>query len=132
MNTPTRTVRRGPRLAGTHNGAGHEDSLRDQRRCRWGALGDVPSADGAGDDELLDLLGALEDVVDLRVAVHALHRVLAGVAGATEDLDGPLGGPHRDAAGLELGHRALAGLERHTVATHPRGTPHEHAGGVDL
>ena len=43
--------------------------------------GDRPS-----DHQLLDLLGALEDVVDLRVAVHALHRVLTGVAVATQDL----------------------------------------------
>ena len=49
------------------------------------------AADGAGDDELLDLLGAFEDVEDLGVAVPTLDRVLAGVAVSAEDLDRTLG-----------------------------------------
>src|SRR4029453_7140915 len=72
-----------------------------------GGLLDAEAGDGPADDELLDLLGALEDVVDLGVAVHALDGVLAGVAVAAQDLDGPLGDPHRRATGLELRHRAL-------------------------
>ena len=54
------------------------------------------------DDEPLDLGGALEDRVDLRVAVHPLDRELARVAVAAEDLDRALGRPHGDLAGLEL------------------------------
>src|SRR5687768_8986407 len=52
---------------------------------------DVDAADGAGDDETLDLGGAFEDRVDLRVAVPALDRVLLDVAGAAKDLDRLLG-----------------------------------------
>src|SRR3954451_21282959 len=85
---------------------------------------DAHPADRSADDELLDLLGALEDVVDLRVAVPALDGVLADVAVATEDLDGPLGDPHRGAAGLELRHRAFGVLEL-AVAAEPRGAVHE-------
>src|SRR5690606_3333367 len=54
---------------------------------RDGALSlDADAGDGPADDQLLDLLGALEDVHDLRVAVPALHRVLPGVAVAAQDL----------------------------------------------
>src|SRR5690349_21824563 len=96
-----------------------------------GQLLDAETADGPGDDELLDLLGAFEDVHDLGVAVPALDGVLAGVAVATEDLDGPLGDPDRRAAGVELGLAALGVLVL-AVAGEPRGAPHEEAGGVDL
>src|SRR5688500_13148924 len=48
---------------------------------------DVDARDGAADDEPLDLRGALEDRVDLRVAVPPLDGVLPHVAVATEDLD---------------------------------------------
>src|ERR1700750_267022 len=51
------------------------------------SLFDVEAGDRAGDDQALDLGGALEDGVDLRVAVHALDRELARVAVAREDLD---------------------------------------------
>src|SRR4051794_10991438 len=74
-------------------------------------LPDVHSRDRPGDDQLLDLGRALEDVVDLRVAVPALHRELPRVAVAAQDLDRPLGRPHGNLAGLQLGHRALGVLE---------------------
>ena len=90
------------------------------QKCRSGLL-DAEAGDGPGDDELLDLLGALEDVEDLGVAVPALDGVLAGVAVAAEDLDGPLGDPHGGAAGLELGLRAL-GVHVLAVAGEPGGT----------
>src|SRR5205807_2661436 len=51
---------------------------------------------------------------------------------AAEDLDRALGDPHRDLAGLELGHRSLRVLERNAVAPHPGGAPHQQARGVDL
>ena len=47
----------------------------------------VHARDAAGDHEALDLGGAFEDRVDLRVAVPALDGVLAHVAVAAEDLD---------------------------------------------
>src|SRR4051812_35477428 len=94
-------------------------------------LFDAEAGDGSGDDELLDLLGAFVDVEDLGVAVHALDAVLPGVAVATQDLDGSLGGPHGDAAGLELRHGAL-GVDVLAVAAEPGGAVHEQAGGVDL
>src|SRR2546422_227722 len=55
----------------------------------------------ASDDDTLDLVGALVDLRDLGVAHEALHRVLARVAVAAEDLHG-VGGP-----------RAVERAERH-------------------
>src|SRR5579859_91529 len=95
-------------------------------------LVDVHPRDRPGDDELLDLRGPLEDVVDLRVAVPALDGELARIAVAAEDLDRALGHPHRHLAGLELRHRALCIFERVAVAPHPRRAPHEQPRGVDL
>src|SRR5919106_2222823 len=86
---------------------------------------DVHARDRARDHQPLDLRCALEDVVDLRVAVHPLDRVLAGVAVAAEDLDRALGDPNRDLARLELRHRALGVGELVSVATHPRCPPDE-------
>ena len=92
---------------------------------------DVDAGDGPADDQPLDLRGALEDGVDLRVAVPALDRVLADVAVAAHDLDRLLGHPDRGLAGVELGHRALARGELLAVPAHPRRSPDEQAGGVD-
>src|SRR3954452_12028746 len=66
----------------------------------------------AGDDHLLHLVGALADGQDLRVAVHAAHRVLLDVAVAAVDLHGLLGAAHRQPARLELG---LRGGEREVL-----------------
>src|SRR4051794_25445805 len=96
----------------------------------WSA--DVHPGDRAGDDELLDLGRSLEDVVDLRVAVHALHRELPRVAVAAQDLHGALRRPHGNLARLELAHRALGVLELVGVAAHPGGAPDQQPGGVDL
>src|SRR3954454_5694849 len=100
--------------------------------CLCEDLPDVHPRDSAPDDQLLDLRGALEDVVDLRIPVPALDRELARVAVAAEDLDRPFGGPDGDFAGLELAHRALGVLEPVRVAAHPRCAPDQQAGGVDL
>src|SRR5437764_7280482 len=75
---------------------------------------------GSCDHQLLDLLGPLEDVVDLGVAVHALDRVLPRVPVPAVDLDGPLGHPHRHPAGLQLGLGSL-GIAIAAVAGEPRG-----------
>src|SRR3954454_6034436 len=99
--------------------------LGSSRQCQprlCGGLPDVHPRDGARDDQLLDLRGALEDVVDLRIPVPALDRELARVAVSAQDLDGPFGRPDGDLAGLELAHRALGVLEPVGVAAHPRGT----------
>src|SRR5215213_9507224 len=95
------------------------------------ALTDLPAGKGARDDEALDLAGALEDRVDLGVAVPALDGVLAGVAVAAEDLDRFLRHPHGDLAGLVLAHRAL-GVAVAAVAGQPRGAPDEQAARIDL
>src|SRR5438270_3060849 len=97
-----------------------------------GELLDVHPRDRPRDDQLLDLGGALEDVVDLGVAVPALDRELARVAVAAENLDRALGNPHGHLSRLQLAHRALGVLERDVVASHPRSPPDEQAGGVDL
>src|SRR5690606_18264078 len=94
-------------------------------------LADGQAGDRAADDEALDLGGALEDGEDLGVAVEALDRVVAGVAGAAEDLDGLFGDPDGGLAGDELAHRALGLAEGPAVAGHPRGPPGEQAGDVD-
>jgi hypothetical protein len=72
---------------------------------------DVHPGDGPGDDQLLDLAGALEDREDLGVAMPPLDRVVADVAGAAEDLDGVVGDPHGGLAGEQLGLGALGRLE---------------------
>src|SRR3546814_5973299 len=82
---------------------------------------DAALGDGPGDDALLELLGALADVHDLGVPVHALDVVLAGVAVTAEDLDRPLGDPRGDTAGLALGLAALGVLAATAVARQPRG-----------
>src|SRR5947207_15067167 len=83
-----------------------KDPSGDWRRpCEL--LLDAQPTDGPGNHQLLDLLGAFEDVVDLGVAVHPLHRILPRVAVATMDLDGALGDPHRHATRLELRLRSL-------------------------
>src|SRR4029453_15813500 len=89
------------------------------------SLTDVHPGDRPGHDEALDLAGALEDRVNLGVAVPPLHRVLAQEAGTAEQLHRPLGHRDRDLAGLELAHRALAGLELPVVAPHPGRPPDE-------
>src|SRR4051812_19124552 len=72
------------------------------KAAKWNELFDAHPADRSADHQLLDLLRAFEDVVDLRVAVHALDRVFARVPVTAVDLDGALGDPHGDASGLEL------------------------------
>ena len=76
------------------------DDLPPDSRCFKRFLLDAQSRNRPADDQLLDLLGAFEDVVDLGITVPALDRVLAGVAVAAEDLDGSFGHPRRGAAGL--------------------------------
>src|SRR5260221_10288605 len=49
--------------------------------------------DLAGDHHALDLAGALTDLHQLGIAVHALDRNVAAVAQAAEDLDGLVGHP---------------------------------------
>src|SRR3546814_14653031 len=63
---------------------------------------DAQSGDGSGDDGLLDLLGAFEDVHALGVTVPAIDGVLAGSAGTHEDMDGHPGPPGGGRAGLAL------------------------------
>src|SRR3954447_23371263 len=92
----------------------------------------VQAGDGAGDDEALDLGGAFEDRVDLRVAVPPLDRVLAHVAIAAEDLDRLLGDAHGRLPRLELAHGAFTVLERLPRRTHPRRPPDEEPRRVDL
>src|SRR5690349_2786106 len=91
-----------------------EEARRLQRASKLtnkqAGLLDAQAGDRSADHELLDLLGAFEDVVDLGVAVQVLDGVLAGVAVAAEELDGSLGDPHSDATGVELRLSALCVL----------------------
>src|SRR4051794_19886328 len=83
---------------------------------------------GACDHEALDLARAFVDLGDLGVAVVALGREVLGVAVAAEDLDrlaGPMAG---DAAGEELGLRALDRVRAPGVLR-TGGSEHQRAGG---
>src|SRR3712207_7127020 len=70
-------------------------------------------SEGAGDHHALDLVGALEDLHDLRLAHVALHREVPGVAVAAEDLDGIRGHLHGVVRGHQLRDRGLRS-EEHT------------------
>src|SRR5436309_14202679 len=105
-------------LGGDSPLSGTQNARRRRRR-----LLDAQAVNSPGNHQLLDLLGAFEDVVDLGVAVHALDRVLARVAVTAVDLDGALGDPHRHPTGLELRLRSL-GIGVSAVASEPRGSPH--------
>src|SRR5262245_42021057 len=105
---------------------------KDSTTSEWRRLWDVQPGRGAGDHEPLDLGCALEERVDLRVAVPLLDREVPDVAVAAEHLDSLLGDPARDLTRLELAHRALAVLEPLLRRAHPRRPPHEQACGVDL
>src|SRR3954454_564619 len=59
----------------------------------------------AGDHDALDLVRALVDLGDLRVAHHPLHRVLVDVAVAAEDLHRLDRHGHRGVRGEQLRHR---------------------------
>src|SRR3954452_705420 len=61
----------------------------------------------AGDDQQLDLLGALEDVEDLGVARPLLEQLRLGVAGRAAQRDAPQRDVGAGAPGLRLGHRGV-------------------------
>src|SRR3989442_2051211 len=109
--------------------------FNDVRCARFSStrrLLDVHARDGARHDQPLDLAGALEDRVDLAVAVPTLDRVFADVAVAAKDLNRLLCHPHRGLTREQLRHRALTVLEGLARAGHPRGTAHEKPGRVDV
>src|SRR4051794_18541835 len=72
----------------------------------------------AGHDQLLDLLGALEDVEDLRVARPLLQQRVLAVAHAARELDALERDLAARAACLRLGHRRLERV-RLAVVGHP-------------
>src|SRR5919201_6138749 len=67
----------------------------------------MPLPHGAGDDHALDLVRAFVDLGDLRVAHHALDRVLGDVAVAAEHLDGLDRDRHRGVGREQLRHRRV-------------------------
>ena len=86
---------------------------RPTDRGRQPAGGRGLPGEGLADHHPLDLVGALEDLHDLRLAHVALDRELAGVAGAAEHLDGVGGHLHGGVGGHQLGD---AGLPRVRLA----------------
>src|SRR5580658_2606760 len=87
---------------------GPRRALRGPRRGRVAAAGTADrsgwSAEHfAGDDELLDLAGALVDAEQADVAVEALDRDAAHVAGTAVDLHGAVGDAADGFAGEVLG-----------------------------
>src|SRR6266540_3573266 len=109
-------------------------SIRASRRsCADGtATAALAGRQGARDDQALDLARALEQGVDLGVAVPFLDREVADVAVAAADLDRLLGDLDRHLAGLELGHRAFGPGELAAVAALPQRLPDQRPGGLDL
>ena len=69
--------------------------------------------------------------MDLGIAVPALDWVLAGIAVATQNLDGSFGHVGGNTASLELGHRTF-GVDERLLFAEPRGTPDQQTGGLDL
>ena len=63
------------------------------------------AAQGAGDHQVLDLVGAFADLEHLRVAVEAGHRRLEHVAEAAVDLDGLRRRRYRETTRFQLRHR---------------------------
>src|SRR3954454_12371719 len=85
----------------------------------------------AGDDHLLDLVRALADREDLRVAVEPADGVLLDVAVAAVDLHGLFGAAHGQPAGLELGLRRRQ-REVAPVVLQAGGLVDEQSRGLDL
>src|SRR6266568_1767375 len=94
--------------------------------------GSLVRRQGARDDQALDLARALEQGVDLGVAVPLLDGEVADVAVAPADLDRLLGHLDRHLAGLELRHRAFCFLELAAITAFPQRPPDERARGLDL
>src|SRR5712691_11796132 len=109
---------------------------RCRRRASRGSRTSVAVAlvvgDRSRDDEPLDLARALEEGVDLGVAVPLLDREVPYVAVAAADLDRLLGDLDRDLTGLQLRHRALGLLALTTAAALPQRPPDARPRGLDL
>src|SRR3984957_21144852 len=90
--------------------SGARSAFRSSARARLN-MASVLAAELAGDHETLDLVGALADLKDLRVAVEAGDVAVEQVAGAAEDLHRLADHARRHLAGLQLGHGGLL-LER--------------------
>src|SRR5207247_8787091 len=72
------------RASTTETGRSFAAPVRPCWRLARPRLAYVQPGEGPSDDHALDLRGSLEDREDLRVAVPALYRELAGVAVAAE------------------------------------------------
>src|SRR4029450_1463350 len=80
-------------------------------------------------DHQVDLLCALEDVVDLRVTHPLLEQELARIPERAEDLDRFLGALRHRQAGLGLAHRCFQ-VVVHATVHHPCGAPGQQAGSL--
>src|SRR6478736_10552271 len=76
----------------------------------------VAAVEAAGDDHPLDLVGAFEDLHDLRLAHVALDGEVLRVARAAQHLDCVGGHAHRVVGRDELGDRRLAAEGKAVVA----------------
>src|SRR6476661_10570907 len=83
--------------------SGRSRSWCSSRASVAGRLDPLSGAERAGDDHLLDLVGALADREDLRVAIEAAYGVLLDEPVSAVDLHGLLGTAHRQPTGLQLG-----------------------------
>src|SRR5665213_2113575 len=86
-------------------------------------LPNLHTGDSARNDESLDLAGALENCVDLRVAVPTFNGIVANVAVPAKDLNRLFSDLHRRLTGEEFGHRTLAARERLSRRGHPTRAP---------
>src|SRR5438874_2168410 len=106
-------------------------ALLRRSAARAAPLGRRSGAEGARDDHLLHLVGALADREDLGVAIEAADRILLDEAVAAVDLDGLLRAAHGQASCLELGLRSGQGEVAPGVLL-ARGLVDEQARGLDL
>src|SRR5919106_1080298 len=111
---------------------GRHARLRSAWRPEWWRRWPSRAQQLLGDDEPLDLAGALVDLHDLGVTHEALDRELARVAVAAEHLHGVGGDLHGGVARPALGHRRLVGVAADAGVDLAGGVVDHQAGPVGL
>src|SRR5919106_2801514 len=114
-----------PRSTLPSNSFGPTRSSAVSRSKRVMLLPEGSGNERASDDHSLDLRGALEDRVDLRVAVPLLYREILYVAVTTENLNREIGDSNRCLPGFQLRHRPLRLFKGLSRCRHPRGPINE-------
>ena len=104
---PTTAMLRGANSGRRSMAAGHGRAPPVVRRRHPTTAPDAALLERPGDDQALDLGGALPDPIDAELAEEALGRVLAHVAAAAEHLDDAIRAAEGRLRGEQLGERRL-------------------------